>query len=83
MLVPTAIFETGYSICLFKGMFGLDCPGCGMTRAISRVFHADFADAYYYNNSVALVFPLLCFIYMQQVAAFCRRETLKTDGEQS
>lgn len=77
ILVPTAALETGYSICLFKNVFGQDCPGCGMTRAISRVFHADFVGAFYQNKSVVVVFPLLCFIYTQKVAALYRRGFLE------
>jgi len=76
IVVPTAFLEAGYSICLFKNMFGLNCPGCGMTRAISFVFHADFVGAFYHNKSVVVVFPLVCFIYIQQFAALYRKRTL-------
>ncbi len=73
ILVPTLTLEIGHPICLFKNIFGLNCPGCGMTRAISCVFHADFVGAFFHNKSVVVVFPLICFIYIQQVIAIYRR----------
>jgi hypothetical protein len=31
--------------CLFKILFGFECPGCGMTRALAAIFHGDFLRA--------------------------------------
>ncbi len=39
--------------CLFHRMTGLNCPGCGGTRAISAMLRLDFAAAFWYN-------PLIC-----------------------
>ena len=39
-------FEPGthpfYPVCLFHAMTGLNCPGCGMTRALSALLHGNF-----------------------------------------
>lgn len=32
--------------CLVKALFGIPCPGCGMTRAYIRVLHLDFVGAF-------------------------------------
>ena len=39
--------------CLFHRVTGLNCPGCGGTRAISAMLRLDFAAAFWYN-------PLIC-----------------------
>ena len=44
MLLPTGL-ESPVSLCLVKGLTGLDCPGCGMTRAFLLIGHGRFADA--------------------------------------
>lgn len=50
------------TICIWKNLLGIDCPGCGMTRAILAVFHGHFALAWAYNKGVVIVLPLLIFI---------------------
>lgn len=34
------------AICVFKLITGLDCPGCGMTRALVLAFHGRFYESY-------------------------------------
>src|SRR5450432_2047076 len=31
-----------YPVCLFHALTGLNCPGCGMTRALYALLHANF-----------------------------------------
>jgi hypothetical protein len=44
MLLPTG-WESPIPLCLLKGLTGLDCPGCGMTRAFLLIGHGRLADA--------------------------------------
>ncbi|MHB8836985.1 MAG: DUF2752 domain-containing protein [Candidatus Methylomirabilia bacterium] len=44
MLLPAG-WESPVPLCLVKGLTGLDCPGCGMTRAFLLICHGRFADA--------------------------------------
>ena len=34
-----------YPVCQFHRLTGLNCPGCGMTRALSALLHGEFATA--------------------------------------
>ena len=70
IVVPTSWLETRRSFCLIRNVFGVRCPGCGMTRAISCVFHGNFIQALQYNKLVVLVLPLLCYVWLRSVTAF-------------
>jgi len=37
-------------VCLSRRWFGLDCPGCGMTRSLVSLVHGDFAAAWRYHR---------------------------------
>ncbi len=73
IFVPISYFEFGPIICLTKNIFGIECPGCGITRAIASIFHADFVSALRYNRFIVIVFPLLCYAYMKNILADYRR----------
>ncbi|MBF0360570.1 MAG: DUF2752 domain-containing protein [Oligoflexia bacterium] len=45
-------------LCLFHLLTHLQCPGCGMTRAILSIINGDISQAFYYNP-----FFILLFIY--------------------
>lgn len=43
--------------CLFHRWTGLDCPGCGMTRAAHATFHGRFGEAFRFNPLGMVLFP--------------------------
>ena len=50
--------------CLFKTVFTVECPGCGITRAWIRFLHLDIKQAFQFNPmfwSVPLVLTLYLF----------------------
>ena len=49
--------------CIFFKLTGLQCPGCGMTRAMVEIGKGNFRAAFQYNVLSLTVFPVLC-IYM-------------------
>ncbi len=44
--------------CLFKQFTGLDCPGCGMTRAAHATFHGKLGEAFRFNPVGMILLPL-------------------------
>lgn len=57
LLVGYGLFYniTGFGIpCVFHQATGLQCPGCGLSRAIAAVLRLDFSAAFGYN----LLWPL-------------------------
>ncbi len=43
-----AVYFTGIN-CIFKKIFGITCPGCGMTRAYLSFFKGDIKSAFEFN----------------------------------
>ena len=46
-----------YPICQFHRLTGLNCPGCGMTRALYALLHGNFSTAL--RDNALLVFALV------------------------
>jgi uncharacterized membrane protein YfcA len=45
-----------YPRCVFRELSGLDCPGCGTTRALHALLHGRIGEAFRFN---AMLFPLM------------------------
>ncbi len=65
--IPEESIYNGKSICIFTNIFGVECWGCGITRAIFSALYFRFAEAWEYNRLVAIVFPLLVFEWIKSV----------------
>ena len=61
--LPKTQFDTGPTTCLYTLVTGVNCLGCGMTRACMRLIHLDFKGAWEYNAMSFIVFPILAFYY--------------------
>jgi hypothetical protein len=68
-LIPTSLIESGPTLCLYRLIFGVRCPGCGMTRAVSAMFHGNISAAIGFNRLIIIVFPLLCVWYVKEMFA--------------
>jgi hypothetical protein len=44
-VVPVAAVDHGPVLCPFRHVTGRPCPGCGMTRSVSRTLHGDVSSA--------------------------------------
>ncbi|MET7014178.1 DUF2752 domain-containing protein [Uliginosibacterium flavum] len=49
--------------CLISLLTGLECWGCGITRAVLQALHGDCSAAWALNPLVFIVLPLLSFEY--------------------
>lgn len=50
------------SVCLFKNLFGIRCPGCGLTRSFKAILNLDLMQAFHYNFLGPILF-ILCIIF--------------------
>jgi hypothetical protein len=66
-VVPTRVIAAGPSVCLIKRFFGVECYGCGMTRALSALLHGEWRAALAYNRGVMFVFMLLALTVFSAV----------------
>jgi hypothetical protein len=55
--------------CPFRALTGLDCPGCGGTRAVYALTQGDLAAAFEHNLLAMLVLPLLVIGWAGWLAA--------------
>jgi hypothetical protein len=63
----TRVFLPGFesplpSMCSSQVLFGVDCPGCGLTRAFIAISHGNFGQAWQLNRAGWIVYA---FVAMQ------------------
>lgn len=55
--------------CLWKTIFHIECPGCGLTRAFIDILKCNFIDAFNENPLIFIIAPAgilyLCFDFMK------------------
>lgn len=49
--------------CVFIELFGIPCPGCGMTRALLSVLRFDFIQAIKYNVIIFFMPYLMIYVW--------------------
>lgn len=70
-IIPPPVVSDGPVVCLFRRFFGVECLGCGMTRALSLAMHGDLGLALEANRLVLAALPaLLAFIAVPGQAWF-------------
>lgn len=67
-ILPARFFDhSGVELCPSKLFFNIECFGCGITRAVMHFHHFDFAEAFYYNYAVWIVYPILVYFWCRWV----------------
>ena len=68
LILPKTSFDNHtQTICLFTRLTSIECYGCGLTRACMRLIHLDFYAAWQFNKISFIVFPILCFLLLQEI----------------
>ena len=70
--IPVEWLNKQPTICLFKYMFGFDCYGCGITRAIISGIQLNLQGALEYNKMIVIVLPLLTYIWIRTAMTFVK-----------
>ena len=59
------------SVCLFRLLFGIYCPGCGGTRSVNALLHGHLLESLWYHPLVLYCAVLyLCFMVTWTAAKF-------------
>ncbi len=63
-LLVVAVFYFLKIPCIYRALFNIHCPGCGITRALISVLKLDFASAFAHNSmfwSVPVIYLYFLF----------------------
>ncbi len=77
-LIPVDSLNDTHTICLFKNIFGVNCYGCGITRAVLSALHFRFAAAFEYNKLVVIVLPLFIYVWIKMIIKLWDRDLFFT-----
>ena len=64
--------------CLFKEIFSISCPGCGLTRSINALLDFNFKSSLYYNILGIPLFIILGITYFLIVLDIIKKENYLT-----
>ena len=69
---------TGIGIpCIINLLFGVKCPGCGITHAAVALTHFDFAGAFEYNKLSVTVVPILLILLAVEEVRYIKTSVRK------
>lgn len=66
--------HTGPVFCPSALLFGLPCPGCGLTRALGHATHGQFHEAFLYHPIWPLILAYFVFLWIYQIAEAVKGE---------
>lgn len=72
-LIPLDWFNKQHSICLVKNIFGIDCYGCGITRAVLSGLHFNIEKAITFNKMVVIVLPMLIYVWIKTTISLYKK----------
>jgi len=56
--------------CVWKSIFGIHCPGCGLTTAFISIIEFDFKNAFETNWLIFIIIPLAIFYLIYDYVKF-------------
>ena len=63
--------------CLWKSLFNLHCPGCGLTTAFISILKLNFKNAYETNWLIFIIIPVGIYYIIQDFIKFRRKYNTK------
>lgn len=64
--------------CIFKKIFSISCPGCGLTRSIFALLNFDIKSSLYYNILGIPLFIILGITYFLVIFDIIKKENYLT-----
>lgn len=64
--------------CPYDYIFGISCPGCGMTRAFIALFHLDIVGAFHFHPLFPIVILVALYLVLEHFKLFALKENSKT-----
>lgn len=74
LYLPADYFDHGDPKCVSVIFFDVECYGCGMTRAIQHLLHADFVGAWEFNKLSFIVLPLAVYMIATSLLKVMRKK---------
>jgi hypothetical protein len=71
-ILPVEALDRAPGLCVYQGLVGVRCLGCGMTHAFACVLHGRLASAWAHNPLVIVAFPLVASIAVRDAAVLVR-----------
>jgi hypothetical protein len=65
-----------YPFCFFHELTGLNCPGCGGTRALHQLLHGNVAAAFRLNALVVVSLPFFAWLGIRFSAGTIRQQPM-------
>jgi len=56
-----------YPVCPTRAIFGVDCPGCGMTRGLYALLHGDVGRMLDHNVLLAVFLPFAAVMWLRWI----------------
>lgn len=69
--------------CAFKTLTHLNCPSCGVSRMCVSISHGDIKSAFYYNQVLVFLTPLIALYYIFYQIRYIRTGQRKTSKLES
>jgi hypothetical protein len=69
--------EQRFSLCLFKNLFGIPCPGCGMGRAFLFIGHGEISKAFHLNPNSLPAFILVLLFWINGAMSLVFKKEVK------
>jgi hypothetical protein len=76
LIMPADYFDYGRALCPSKRFLNLECPGCGLTRAVQHAIHFQFEEAWNLNRGILVVLPSLIVIYVHILGRLLKKDWL-------